>query len=204
MKYRRLVVAAVLGLALGNGAFAADPRYPDWPCKQAKVPEISIAAVWAGPPIDDVGATWEADPAIRDLVARLAARRTPLADAEKTIADVITGSAAERQQKAKLIFAGLFTTLNRERGEVMDGIERFTRKQKQFADQVRSIVFQLRELQDTPGHDQSKVDELGSRVEWETRIFEERQKTIGYVCEVPVLIEQRLFALARAIQQTLE
>jgi hypothetical protein len=86
----------------------------------------------------------------------------------------------------------------------MDGIERFSRKQKQFADQVRSTVFQLRELQDRPGHDQSKVDELGSRIEWETRIFEERQKTIGYVCEVPVLIEQRLFALARAIQQTLE
>ena len=55
-----------------------------------------------------------------------------------------------------------------------------------------------------PGHDQSKVDELVSRVEWDTRIFDERSKTIGYVCEVPVLIEQRLFALARAIQQALE
>ena len=58
-------------------------------------------------------------------------------------------------------------------------------------------MFQLRELQDTPGRDEGKVDELGSRIEWQTRIFEERQKTIGYVCEVPVLIEQRLFALAR-------
>jgi len=45
---------------------------------------------------------------------------------------------------------------------------------------------------------------LISRVEWDTRIFDERIKTIGYVCEVPVLIEQRLFALARAIQQSLE
>ena len=53
-------------------------------------------------------------------------------------------------------------------------------------------------------HDQTKVDELISRVEWDTRIFDERNKTIGYVCEVPVLIEQRLFALARAIQQSLE
>jgi hypothetical protein len=145
-----------------------------------------------------------ANPTISDLVARLAARRTPLADAEKAVADIITGNAAERQQKAKLIFAGLFTTLNRERGEVMNGIERFTRKQKQFADQIRSTVLQLRELQDAPGQDEAKRNELVSRVEWETRIFEERQKTIGYVCEVPVLIEQRLFALARAIQQALE
>ena len=204
MRHRRLVIAAVLALAAPGAALAADPRYPDWPCAQIKVPEVSIAAVWAGPPIDDVASAWEQDPAIRDLVAQLAARRTPLADAEKRISEVVTGSAAERQQKAKLIFTGLFNTLNQERSEVMKGIERFTRKQKEFADQIRSTVFQLRELQDTPGRDEGKVDELGSRIEWQTRIFEERQKTIGYVCEVPVLIEQRLFALARAIAQSLE
>jgi hypothetical protein len=201
---RSLVMTAVLGLMVPGVAFAADPRYPDWPCNQIKVPEISVAAVWAGPPIDDVGNAWEQDPAIRDLVARLAARRTPLADAEKMISDAVTGSAAERQQKAKLIFAGLFKTLNSERGEVMNGIERFSRKQKEFADQIRATVFQLRELQDAPDHDEGKVDELASRVEWDTRIFEERQKTIGYVCEVPVVIEQRLFGLARAIAQSLE
>ena len=38
---------------------AADPRYPDWPCAQAKVPEISLAAVWAGPPLDDVAGQME-------------------------------------------------------------------------------------------------------------------------------------------------
>ena len=50
----------------------------------------------------------------------------------------------------------------------------------------------------------SRVDELTNRVEWDTRVFEERRKTINFVCEVPVVIEQRLFALARAIQQSLE
>jgi hypothetical protein len=59
-------------------------------------------------------------------------------------------------------------------------------------------------LQSSSSRDQTKVDELVSRVEWDTRIFDERSRTIGYVCEVPVLIEQRLFALARAIQQALE
>ncbi len=204
MKCRGLVIAAVLAVAEPSAALAADPRYPDWPCAQIKVPELSIAAVWAGPPIDDVGSAWEDDPAIKNLVVQLAARRTPLPDAEKRISEVVTGSAAERQQKAKLIFAGLFKTLNQERGEVMNGIERFTRKQKEFADQIRATVFELRAVQDAPRHDEAKIDELGSRIEWETRVFEERQKTIGYVCEVPVLIEQRLFALARAIAQSLE
>ena len=202
MRILRVVVAIVL--ASPGPALTADPRYPDWPCNQIKVPEMSVAAVWAGPPIDDVESIWEQDPAVRNLVAQLAARRTPLENAEKIISDTISGDPAERQRKAKLIFAGLFKALNHERSEVMSGIERFSRKQREFADQVRSTILQLRELQNTPGHDQTKVDELTSRVEWDTRIFDERSKTIGYVCEVPVLIEQRLFALARAIQQSLE
>ena len=201
---RVLLVVMAIALASPGRALAADPRYPDWPCNQIKAPEISVAAVWAGPPIDDVESIWEQDPPVRNLVAQLAARRTPLEDAEKIISDTITGDPAERQRKAKLIFAGLFKALNHERSEVMSGIERFSRKQREFADQVRSTILQLRELQNTPGHDQTKVDELISRVEWDTRIFDERSKTIGYVCEVPVLIEQRLFALARAIQQSLE
>ena len=188
---RVLLVVMAIALASPGPALAADPRYPDWPCNQIKVPEISVAAVWAGPPIDDVESIWEQDPPVRNLVAQLAARRTPLEDAEKIISDTITGDPAERQRKAKLIFAGLFKALNNERSEVMSGIERFSRKQKEFADQVRSTILQLRELQNTPGHDQTKVDELISRVEWDTRIFDERSRTIGYVCEVPALLRRR-------------
>src|SRR5262249_13874172 len=77
-------------------------------------------------------------------------------------------------------------------------------KQREFSEQIRSTILQLRELQDRPDADQGRIDELTNRVEWDTRIFEERGKTMNFVCEVPVLIEQRLFALARAIQQSLE
>jgi hypothetical protein len=48
------------------------------------------------------------------------------------------------------------------------------------------------------------VEELAEQVQWDTRIFEDRRRTISYVCEVPVLIDQRLFALGRTIQQALE
>jgi hypothetical protein len=204
MKLWAVVMAVGIELVFPGMALAADPRFPDWPCNQVKVPEISVAAVWAGPPIDDVGNAWEEDAAIKDFVARLAARRTPLEEAQKAISAVITGTESERQKKAKLLFAGLFTTLNHERSEVMQGIERYFRKQKEFAAQIRSTILQLHELQDRPDADQGRVDELTNRVEWDTRVFEERRKTINFVCEVPVLIEQRLFALARAIQQSLE
>jgi hypothetical protein len=204
LRYCSLAVAAIIWLAVCHTAIAADPRFPDWPCVQIKVPEISVAAVWSGPSIDDVGAAWETDPSITNLVARVAARRTPLDEAEAAISNFIAGDAADRRQKAKLLFAGLFATLNQERSQVMNGLERFSRQQAAFADRIRLEIAELRELQDAPGQDQSKRDELANRIDWDTRIFEERRKTISYACEVPVLIEQRLFALARAIQHSME
>jgi len=200
----RLILAIAVATALASQAHAADPRFPDWPCVQIKVPDISLAAVWAGPAIDDVGDRWQRDPKVHDLVTRIAPRRTPLEDAEKMIAEAVTGSAAEKQDKAKLLFAGLLDTLNRERATVMSGIERSFRKQRTVADRVRADVLKLRTLQDAADRDESKINELTEQLAWETRIFEDRQKAIGYVCEVPVQIERRLFALGRAIQQALE
>jgi hypothetical protein len=204
LRYLLLLIAATVSLLVPGAGMTADPSFPDWPCAQIKVPEISVAAVWLGPSIDDVGTAWESDPALRNLVARLAARRTPLDAAEAAISEFISGDAADRQEKGKLLFAGLFTILNQERSQVMNGLERFSRQQAAFANRIRVEISELRELQDIRGDDERKLDELANRIDWDTRIFEERRKTIGYACEVPVLIEQRLFALARAIQQAIE
>ncbi len=204
MGCRLLVTAVAVGIALRTAALAADPRFPDWPCAQIKVPEISIAAVWSGPSIDAIENVWETDPAIRDLVARLAARRTPLEEAQTEIRNFIAAGSAPRQEKAKLIFAGLFATLNAERGQVMNGIERFSRQQASFAGRIRDEITELRGMRDALDANESEIDELANRIDWDTRIFEERRKTIRYACEVPVLIEQRLFALARIIQESME
>jgi len=190
--------------ALLSAAYAADQRDADWPCVQPKVPQMSVAAMWDGPSIADVGNAWRDDPKIKDLVVRLAARRTPLDVADKDISGFITGSAAERQGKAKKLFAGLFDSLSQQRSEIMSGIERVARKQKDLADKIRADVAELRELEDRQEQDQSKISKLASQVEWSTRIFEDRRKTIRYVCEAPTVIEQRVFALGRAIRQALD
>ena len=62
MRCWSLAMAVAIGLALRGTSLAADPRFPDWPCNQIKVPEISVAAVWTGPSIDDVGTEWEETP----------------------------------------------------------------------------------------------------------------------------------------------
>ena len=200
-----LLAALLVATCAGrDDARAADSRHPDWPCVQAKVPELSVVAMWAGPPLDDAAKAWENDPKIKDLVPRLAARRVPLADAEKSVAEFVTGSAAEREQKAKLLFAGLFDRLNRERTEVMNGIERLNRRQQELADKLRSDIAELHKVQDAPTPDAAKLAQMSQQVEWSTRIFEDRRKSIRFVCEVPVLIEQRLFALGRVVQQAME
>jgi len=205
---KRLVVllacslAALLSAALSS-AVRADPRFPDWPCVQPKVPELSAATMWNGPSIADVGNSWQDDDKVKELVAQISARRTPLDAAQKAIAAFIVGTPAEKQQKAKLVFAGVFDTLSSERNEVMDGLERTSRNELDLAGKIKTDVADLRDLEDKPDADQSKVKDLANEVEWSTRIFEDRRKTIRYVCEVPSTIEQRLFALARMIQQTL-
>jgi hypothetical protein len=198
----RAVLLAGLTVSLAGPALAADPRFPDWPCVQLKVPELSIAAVWSGAPIDAVLGNWQEDPRIAELVPRLAARRTPLEEAEKQIANFLE-NAGDRERKGTLLFAGLFEVLSRQRAEVMDGIERFSRKQKAVTEKIRSKEAELHRMQDADA-DQSKIDDLANQLEWDIRVYEDEKKTLSYVCEVPQLIERRLFGLSRAIQRAID
>jgi hypothetical protein len=201
LSMRGFTFAVVVATAacLSQSALALDPRYPDWPCQQLKVPGISIASVWTGPAIDPSDST-PIDATAADLVSRLAARRTPMEDARKLIANFVVGTKEERQDKAKMLFAALYSKLNAQRDQVMDGIERFSRKQKAMAEQIREETQKLRDMQDKPNPDQAQDDALISQLAWQTRIFEDRRKSASYVCDVPVLIEKRLFDLGSAIQ----
>ncbi|HEX9211192.1 MAG TPA: hypothetical protein VF901_11835 [Bradyrhizobium sp.] len=201
----RIVTMAALALALsGTAARAADPRYPDWPCTQAKVPDISLAAVWAGPALDDAETKWKDDAKVSALVSKLSARKTPLDEAEKSVKEFLTGSPSDKTVNAKLLFAGLFDTLNAQRSQVMGGLERVSRKQREAADKIRDETIQLQALQGATPRDDTKVEALSNQLLWETRIFEDRRKVVRFVCEVPTAIDQRLFALGRVIQQEME
>jgi cytochrome c551/c552 len=203
MRYRIATSALLAFIATSGVCHAADPRYPDWPCVQAKVPEISLAAVWAGPSLDDVANKWKDDAKVSALVAKAAARRTPLEEAQKAITEYLNSS-ADKTQSGKLLFSGLFDSLNAQRSSVLNGLERITRKQREAADKIRADTLAMHALQGEAQPDQAKIDEFGNQLVWETRIFEDRRRVIKFVCEVPTAIDQRLFALGRAIQQEIE
>lgn len=200
----RIAIGALFALmASSEFGVAADTRYPDWPCAQAKVPEISLAAVWAGPPLDDVAEKWKDDARIGPLVSKLAARRTPVEEAQKTITEYLAGS-PDKTTAGKQLFAGLFDALNAQRASVMNGLERVMRKQREAAEKIRADTLALQALQDASPPDQPRIDDLGNQLVWETRIFEDRRRVVKFVCEVPTAIDQRLFALGRTIQQEME
>jgi hypothetical protein len=45
---------------------------------------------------------------------------------------------------------------------------------------------------------------MTQQVTWEAEVFQDRRQALSYACDVPGKIEQRLFSLARSIQQELD
>ena len=86
----------------------------------------------------------------------------------------------------------------------MNGLERVMRKQREVVEKIKGDTVALQALQSAGTPDQAKLDDLGNQVNWETRIFEDRRRVVRFVCEVPTIIDQRLFALGREIQQDME
>jgi len=219
---RRLPIA--ISFAVLTLAFATEPTLTqgyskkqvnsDWPCQQILVHNISVPAVWAGPSID--GIDWRSDPQIADLVDRLAPRRLPLEEAQHDIADFAKTLGADKNTKLTALFAGLFHKLDDERVQLIDGLDRFGHKQKELGDKLRAETAELHEAQDKAGgmlpdikNQSASANAPGpeasimERLQWDMRIFQDRHKAVSFVCESPVLIEQRLFALARTIQDNM-
>ena len=156
------------------------------------------------PSIDGLDAS--SDPQVDELAGKLAQRRLSVDDAKAQIDAFAASTGADKQKKLTLLFAGLFTRLDGERAEVIEGLVRFGHRQKEAADQIRAENEKLHEAQDKSTSPEeandpnSPVSTAAKQLQWDLRIFQDRHKTLSYVCEVPVTIEQRLFALAREIQ----
>lgn len=200
---RGAIAAALWVFAVGAPALAADAD-PDWPCVQRLVPEISAGMVWAGPPLEDAG-DWHADPAIAELSAHLADRRTKLAEAEASIESFAEAQAADKDPRLSMLFAGILKRVNDDRSTVIDGIKRYARRQKALASRIEATLAEIDALPrgGTPEQEARRA-ELTEQNVWDSRIYEERERSLAYLCETPVLLEQRVFALGRAIQNFLD
>ncbi len=201
---RRALILLFLPLIVASppARGAGDPANPDWPCIQRKVPVISAGMVWAGPEVRENGKAWKLSARIAAIARTISARRLPVEEAKAEIDRFAASLGEDNDAQLTLLFSGVLQTVNTERTEIVAGIERYARRQAALADKIKAATAELNALrakQDRSEAEQAGIEEVEERLLWDTRIFDERQQSLSYVCESPVLLEQRLFALSRHI-----
>lgn len=200
----------VLGMAVSAGAArAATAADPDWPCVQRLVPNLTAAGVWSGP-APPPGEAWRQVPDVATLVTRI----TPSAVGEEAglrlIGDFVVPLDAEaRRRLLPLVLSGTLAETNQVRGQIIGRIGAFARRQRVLAETVQHLTEQLdasapeAEKQGTAGDAQARQAELQQRVFFATKTFQDAERTLRYMCEVPVRLEARFGAYARALEAAL-
>jgi hypothetical protein len=175
---------------------------PDWPCQQRLVPELSAAAYWVGPSLDDAG-DWQADPEVADLVRRLAPRRVSAQEGLAEIRAFAGGLSGNASRRLALVFRGLLEETDRQRAALIERLKEIGRRQRELADRAAQLAEELSSIPaEVTGEAAAKRVDLQQRHDFSVRNFEEIQRTIRYACEAPVELDARLGAWARALQDT--
>jgi len=196
-------MALGLALAAAVNARSAPPRAedPDWPCQQRLVPKLTAAAYWSGPALESVG-DWHADPAVADLVRRLAPRRVSTQEGLSEIGAFVRTVSNDRPRRLALVFRGLLEETDRERAGLIEELKEIGRRQHDLANLVARLATELSAIPPDAGGDAAaKRIDLQQRHDFTARNFEEIQRTIRYACETPVELDARLGAWARALQE---
>ena len=151
MRRRVLLCVLLASPDRPNRGHAADPRYPDWPCVQAKVPEISLAAVWAGPPLDDAADKWKNDAKVSALVPRLGGHGARRSTRRRRRSPNFSPARRRRKpRRASCCSPACSTRSMPQRSSVMNGLERVTRKQREAAERSAPTRCRCKQLQDAP------------------------------------------------------
>ncbi|KUM27154.1 hypothetical protein AU467_01770 [Mesorhizobium loti] len=198
---RSLVAAAMFVPSAGAMAANTDP---DWPCVQRKVPQLSLGQVWNGPDLPPAAKDWPEDPSVSALVEEVAARRLPIADAQKKIRDFAASlPAGQLAPKMAMLEQGMFDHMDAERSHVISGISRYAHRQLEMAAELRKEASDVDALRAKPDADQDEVERRTDQLNFATRIFNERAQSLTYVCDVPTIIEQRLYQLSKTVSEML-
>ncbi len=193
------ILTFMLTLTVPFSSQAANFNDPTWPCIQRKVPRLSIGQMWIGKILED---SVEIDADTRALANAISVRRTTMEDAQALIAKYADGLNGDRATQLAMLFKAAFEKIDRERSEIVSGIARYAGKQTGLAERIDMLqqeVAALEMKEDKSDDEFDKMEELQDIVAWDARIYKERAQSLTFVCETPVILEKRAFALARAI-----
>ncbi|MBP7243090.1 hypothetical protein [Amaricoccus sp.] len=192
-----MIRATLIALVATTPVWAAGPPDPDWPCVQRRQPHLSIAQVWAGPVPDDAAMAAAQAPDVQRLAQTIALRRTPLDQAQ---ADLTAFAANHDAGALTALFVAAFEHINLARDRVLEGITRYAHKQEALEARIGTLRHEFAALEAADDKDFDRMDAIETELDWSTRIFQDRQQSLTYVCETPVILEQRAFAIGRMVE----
>ncbi len=175
------------------GAVTAE-NDPNWPCEQRKVDEISIGQMW---PYEITGDELSEDGT--KLAAILGLRRVTSEEAKAYVEEYAKAHPDTVGQDVGLVYEKLLSGINSQRGKLIAGITRFTNGQQARSAEIEELRQAMNEeaAKDEPDFD--KLDEMEATIDWDERIFRDRERSLSYVCETPVLLEKRAYAIAQIL-----
>lgn len=200
-----LFVVTIGLLILPTFAGAGSSTDKNWPCVQRKVPDISSGMIWLGEPLDQFANEWPKNVEISRLVESISARRTQLDKAKQNIVEFAQQLGAGRDHQLTLVASGMLETINYERARIIRKIEKFTMAQRKLGDRLENLEIKLNAFpKKMTTKQQTEYDDLLLKKYWFKRAFEQREQSLSYICQQPILLEQRAFALGRELMQHLE
>tara|TARA_X000000368_G_scaffold371904_1_gene321941 strand:+ start:602 stop:1249 length:648 start_codon:yes stop_codon:yes gene_type:complete len=210
MRYNFLkYVVGLLLLACSTNSFSNAPEAPPkkWPCDQVYNPKLNITAIWQGPEIDEKLKNWWKHDDVIEYVNMLSDPVLSEKEGIKLIEEFAKkysyfGLIKKGEQKEKLVFlfAGLYQKANDRRNRQYRGIIKFVEKQELIRKEIGISSKLIRSYRKKKiDQKNQKFIEANSRLEWNTRVFDQRTRLTEYVCEEPVLNTQRLGYQARKI-----
>lgn len=199
MRAASYAFSLVLCLTQAPGlAGAADFSDPDWPCIQRKVENLSASLMWPEPIVPMALA-----PAAKELVEVVSLRRVTLEEAEAHIRAFVEKSAPVDGQLLGNVFLAVFDKIADTRQRLIAGIGRYSRSQIALSSRIDGGRVEMAKLTREKNPDFDRIDKLEEQIDWDERIYRERAQALTYVCETPVLLEKRAYAIAQILLKQL-
>ena len=185
-------------LAWSAPAAAEDFSDPTWPCVQRKVERLSIGLMWPEP-VPDTALEGDLADAVETLGATLALRRVGEDEMRSAIDRFVSAHGASVDLMGR-VFAESFRRLAQRRTRIIGGIADMSLGQADLAARIDAARSEFDTISARDDPDFDRLDTLEEKIDWDERIYTDRQKSITYVCETPVLLEKRLYAIAQMLQ----
>ena len=183
-----------------------------WPCDQVYNPQLNLSTIWQGPPIESALKDWWKHDDVIEYVNTLSDPTLNEEDGKQLINEfakkyTYAGLIKKAEQKEKLVFlfAGLYQKAKDRRSRQYKGIVKFVERQEDLRKAIGASSKLIRKYRKEKLDKKSnKYKDAASKLEWNTKVFDQRTKLTEYICEEPVYNTQRLGYQSREILSFIE